>query len=111
MGEFDGRFDRTQRTQLAAMLTRRELFSRLGMGAGALAIATLLAEEARADAIAVRTPSSLLQRVPHHRARVRRVIYLFQNGGPSQVDLFDPKPELNRQEGKKPGTGFVNDVD
>src|SRR5205823_5634794 len=87
------------------------LFSRLGMGAGALAIATLLSEESRADAIAARAPRSLLPRLSHHSACVRRVIYLFQNGGPSQVDLFDPKPELNRQEGKKPGMGFVNDVD
>ena len=37
----------------------------------------------------------------HHRARAKSVICLFQHGGPSQVDLFDPKPELNRWHGKK----------
>ena len=36
----------------------------------------------------------------HHRARAKSVICLFQHGGPSQVDLFDPKPELNRWHGK-----------
>lgn len=72
------------------------------MGAGALALASLFAEDARADTG---------RGFPTHRPRVKRVIYLFQNGGPSQVDLFDPKPELKNQEGKKPGTGFVNDVD
>jgi hypothetical protein len=104
-------FDLTQRAGLLGMLGRREFLSRLGLGAGALALATLFAEEARADAIAARRPYDLLPKSPHHRPRVKRVIYLFQNGGPSQVDLFDPKPELKRQEGQKPGAGFVNDVD
>lgn len=96
-------FDPTQRHALAHLLSRRQFFSRLGTGAGALALASLLAEEAHATS----GPAGS----PHFAPRIKRVIYLFQNGGPSQVDLFDPKPELKRQEGKKPGTGFVNDVD
>ncbi len=93
------------------LITRREFFSRLGTGAGALALASLLSEQAYADAVARRVPYDLLPKSPHFTPRAKRVIYLFQNGGPSQVDLFDPKPALNKQEGERPGRGFVNDVD
>lgn len=103
-------FDLRQRTQLLDMLTRRELFSRLGLGAGALALASLLTESAQAEAIA-RRRYDLMPKTSHVPPKVKRVIYLFQNGGPSQVDLFDPKPELNKQQGQKPGKDFVNDVD
>src|SRR5690349_18761074 len=99
-------FDPCHRDRMLAMLSRREFFSRLGMGAGALALASLLLEE-RASA----STSPLLPKGPHFAPKARSVIYLFQNGGPSQVDLFDPKPELARREGEKPGEGFVNDVD
>ena len=73
-----------------------------------MALAMLLGERAEA---AKSRGNDLLPKAPYRRPAARRVIYLFQNGGPSQVDLFDPKPELNRQEGKKPGADFVNDVD
>ncbi len=103
-------FDLRQRERLVSGITRRRLFSRLGMGAGAYAVASLLAEEAQAAA-----PSPVAfdvqPRRSHFLARAKRVIYLFQNGGASQVDLFDAKPELQRQAGQKPGMGFVNDVD
>jgi hypothetical protein len=58
-------------------------------GLGSLALAHLMASEAGAG-----TP------LPHHAPRARSVICLFQHGGPSQVDLFDPKTELTRQHGK-----------
>lgn len=102
-------FDPLPRQRLLRLLSRRELFSRLGAGAGAVALAALLAEQqARAAAPG---SYSLQPRAPHRPPRARRVIYLFQNGGPSQVDLFDPKPELSRREGEKPGADYVNDVD
>ncbi len=130
-----------ERRRLLRLLSRRQFFSRLGHGAGALALATMLAEETLAsrqeaggnrqsdtpnpkskiqnpkseDApnpqSAIRNPQSSGPRAPHFGARAKRVIYLFQNGGPSQVDLFDTKPELTRRNGEKPGEGFVNDVD
>jgi hypothetical protein len=103
-------FDPKQRERLLRLLSRRELFSRLGTGAGALALATLLAEQSEA-ATPAHKPYDVLPRSPNFAAKAKRVIYLFQNGGPSQVDLFDPKPELKRQDGQKPGEGFVNDVD
>ncbi|MBM3460107.1 MAG: DUF1501 domain-containing protein, partial [Armatimonadetes bacterium] len=103
-------FQPQHRERLLRHLSRRELFSRLGLGAGALALASLLAEPARGE-FGESAPHTLALREPHHPPRVKRVIYLFQNGGPSHVDLFDPKPELKRQDGQKPGAGFVNDVD
>ncbi len=90
------------------LISRRRLFSRLGWGAGALALASLLAEDANAGE-GIR--ATLDPRPAHKPARARRVLYLFQNGGQSQVDLYDPKPELQRQAGQKPGAGYVNDVD
>ena len=102
--------DSFQREQLLELLGRRQFFSRLGSGASALALAMLLGERSEA-ASAPRNGNDLLPKSPYRRPVARRVIYLFQNGGPSQVDLFDPKPELSRQDGKKPGIDFVNDVD
>ncbi len=77
-------------------LSRRAFLARNVGGLGALALAHLLAAEAGA------APASdpLAPKVPHHTPRARSVICLFQHGGPSQVDLFDPKPELTRQDGK-----------
>jgi hypothetical protein len=57
--------------------------------------------------IAQETDSSTVPR-PHHRPRAERIICLFQNGGPSQMDLFDPKPELARMDGRPyPGSQKV----
>src|ERR1051326_8088684 len=103
-------FNRYPRERLLRLLSRRELFSRLGSGAGALALAALLGEQAQAET-AQRATYDLLPKPPPLTPRAKRVIYLFQNGGPSQVDLFDPKPELNKRQGEKPGKGYVNDGD
>jgi hypothetical protein len=75
---------------------RRAFLSRSVGGLGALALTHLLAAEAGAAPV----PDPLAPKVPHHAPRARSVICLFQHGGPSQVDLFDPKPELTRQHGK-----------
>src|SRR5262245_35324991 len=74
-------------------LTRRAFLSRSAGGLGGLALAHLLGAEARAL-------SPLAARQPHHRPRAKAVICLFQHGGPSQMDLFDPKPELTRRHGQ-----------
>ncbi len=76
--------------------TRRQMLQRIGAGFGSLALSALLAEEARAA-----TPTNpLALRAPHFKARARRVIFLFMPGGPSQVDTFDPKPELTKRNGQ-----------
>ncbi len=74
-------------------LTRRAFLGRSTGGLGGLALAHLLAGEASAAA-------PLSPKAPHHRPRAKAVICLFQHGGPSQVDLFDPKPELTRRHGR-----------
>jgi hypothetical protein len=77
-------------------LTRRAFLAHYAGGLGSLALAQLLADEARADS--ARDP--LAPKTPHHRATTKAVICLFQHGGPSQMDLFDEKPELTKQHGK-----------
>jgi hypothetical protein len=64
---------------------------------GALALAALLAEERRAVAAPA---ASTGEKQPHFEPRVKRVIWLFMHGGPSHVDLFDPKPDLKKLAGE-----------
>jgi len=78
-------------TELA--LTRRHFFSRTSTGIGVAALASLLAESGHA------AHSGGLPGLPHFPAKAKRVIYLFQFGGPSQIDLFDPKPGLEKLQG------------
>ncbi len=73
--------------------SRRDFLLRAGGGFGAMALAGLLGEGARAGAL----PPGMA----HRRARARSVIFLFMEGGPSHIDLFDPKPLLNTLAGQK----------
>ena len=75
-------------------MNRRAFLGRYAGGLGALALAQLAADagETHGDPLAPKTP--------RHPAKAKAVICLFQHGGPSQMDLFDPKPELTRQNGK-----------
>src|SRR5262245_621583 len=82
-----------------AGLTRRHFFGRASSGIGVAALATLLGEEAPAAAPPAETGLSGLPGLPHPPARAKRVIYLFQSGAPSQLDLFDPKPGLAGKRG------------
>ena len=72
-------------------LTRRHFFSRSASGLGIAALSNLLARDLGA--------ASGREGVPHFAARAKRVIYLFQSGGPSQMDLYDPKPGLRELQG------------
>jgi hypothetical protein len=79
--------------------TRREALCRAGGGFGALALAYLNGLEARpARSDSLSTTGST--RPPHHRPTAKNVIFLFMEGGPSHIDLFDPKPELQKLAGK-----------
>ena len=71
------------------LLNRRHFFSRAGLGLGALGLASLLDENVSGAAAPGGLPG-----VPHFAAKAKRVIYLFQSGAPSQLDLFDAKPKL-----------------
>jgi hypothetical protein len=83
--------------------TRRDFICRAGGGFGAIALGALLCDErSRADASDADSPgrSPMEPRATHFEPRAKRVIWLFMHGGPSHVDLFDPKPELVRYAGQ-----------
>jgi Protein of unknown function (DUF1501) len=82
---------------LPDLLSRREIFSRMGAGLTGIALASLLEEERAARAAG---PAGDLP-LPTARPKAKAVIQLFQHGGPSHMDLFDPKPELNRRDGQE----------
>lgn len=80
-------------------LTRRQLLSRLGMGMGSIALGDLMgAGKAQAAELNATNPFGVRQ--PHFEPKAKRVIHFFMNGGPSQVDTFDPKPMLDKYDGK-----------
>lgn len=82
-------------------LTRREMLTSAGAGFGAVALAGLLGREAAAAASGQPSgPSPLAAKPPHVAGRAKSVIFLFMEGGPSHIDLFDPKPALDRLAGK-----------
>lgn len=78
---------------------RREMLSQCGMGMGALALAQVLQSSGELKA-QTRGPNPLDPKPAHFPSRVKHVIQLFMNGGPSQVDTFDPKPTLQKYAGK-----------
>jgi hypothetical protein len=82
-------------------VTRREMLTQSANGFGMLALSAMLAEEARAD-VKTNSPAEdpLAPKAPHFPAKAKRVIFLFMHGGPSQVDTFDYKPLLERDDGK-----------
>lgn len=76
--------------------TRRHFFRDCGVGVGAMALGSMLSREAGAK----ERNDPLAPRKPHFPAKAKAVIYLFMAGGPSQLDLFEPKPELNKLGGQ-----------
>ena len=78
-------------------VTRRSFFGRSATGLGAAALASLLADESRAEGKGIQPG---LPGVPHFAAKAKRVVYLWQGGAPSHVDLFDPKAKLAEYAGK-----------
>lgn len=82
----------------ALQISRRALLSRAANGFGALALGALLQPAARA----LGATDPLAPRPSHFRPRARNVIFLFMEGGVSQVDSFDPKPRLTRHHGEDP---------
>ena len=85
--------------------TRREFLSKAGLGFGGLALSAMLANEgltrqARAEVPEIDPLRPLFPRTTHHPARAKSCIFLFMEGGPSHIDLFDPKPDLTRNHGK-----------
>ncbi|MCB1091925.1 MAG: DUF1501 domain-containing protein, partial [Verrucomicrobiae bacterium] len=78
-------------------LTRRWFFRDCGVGLGSIALASMLGDDA---ARAAASPLGLKR--SHFPAKAKRVIFLFQGGAPSHLELFDNKPELTKWDGKLP---------
>jgi hypothetical protein len=77
--------------------TRRDFFRKSLGGVGAIALAHVMAQESRtADSVPA---NPLAPRKPHFEAKAKNVIFMFQEGGPSQIDLYDPKPALQKWHG------------
>src|SRR4051794_21700843 len=84
-------------------MTRRELLARSGLGFGMLGLAGVLAENGALAATSLDESASngaLAPKRPHFAGKAARVVHLFMNGGPSQVDTFDPKPALDKYHGQ-----------
>jgi hypothetical protein len=87
--------------------SRRDFLQRGGAGFGALALAWLLEHDRRLPAAERNTPPNpLAPRPPHQQTQARAVIFLFMEGGPSHLDTFDPKPELQRRHGQRLPASF-----
>src|SRR5580704_16776299 len=81
-------------------LTRRHFFGRSATGIGLAALASLLGQELRGANTATTKAHGGLPGLPHFPAKAKRVIYLFQSGGPSQMELLDYKPRLQEFRGQ-----------
>jgi hypothetical protein len=79
---------------------RREFLLQAGGGFAGLALSALLAEDARSAAPPQTVPGAMMPKLPHFAAKAKAVICLFMYGGVSQVDTFDPKPELTKRNGQ-----------
>lgn len=79
-------------------LTRRDFLNRCGIGFGALGLASMVGPQLLADNSVLNSP--LAPKAPPFPAKAKRIIHIFANGGPSQVDTFDPKPELTKRHGQ-----------
>ena len=76
-------------------VNRRDMLQQAGAGFGSLALASLMQQVVGAAGTA-----DGFQKGPHHTPTAKSVIFLFMEGGPSHIDLFDPKPELEKLAGK-----------
>ncbi len=87
-------------------LTRRHFFSRCSMGIGSLALASLMNERGFAAAPSMTHP--LAPKQPHFPARAKNVIFLFMAGGPSQLDMFEHKPQLTERNGQPIPESYIS---
>ena len=88
------------------IFTRRQFLLRTGMGFGGLGLAAVFGINPWAEGASALTPSSmkvtgpLAPKTPHFAAKAKHIIHIFASGGPTQVDTWDPKPELAKFDGK-----------
>lgn len=84
--------------ELGRLASRRQFLEQSGLALGGIALTQLLADEATAAS----SSNPLTPKAGHFPAKIKNVIFLFMAGGPSQLELFEPKPELNRFHGQAP---------
>jgi hypothetical protein len=93
----------------AICCSRRQVLHRFGTGLGVLGLAALMGQEgllgSGASAAEAKPVGPLAPKPTHFPAKAKHVIHIYLNGGPSQVDTFDPKPLLAKYEGQKLPTG------
>ncbi len=87
-------------------ISRRHFLGDCGVGVGKIALAGLLSGSLRAGS---RADRPLAPKAPHFPGKAKAVIHLFMAGAPSQLELFDPKPELSRLEGKPLPPSIIGD--
>src|SRR5689334_15477253 len=81
-------------------MNRRDFLARFGMGLGGIALMNLLNGANASASSAASNPFKGILPATHHAPKAKRIIYLFMSGGPSQMDLFDHKPLLNKMNGQ-----------
>jgi len=95
------RYERDLRSEAAKYITRRWFFQQCGVGLSAIALGSMLgAERALGASAKSAVTNPLAPRQPHVAGKAKRVIYLFMGGAPSQLDLFDYKPSLQKYNGQ-----------
>src|SRR5580693_6053882 len=95
------------REEFRKIQTRRNFFQECAGGIGIMALAQLMEREGRAAVPAV---NPLAPKKPHFPGKAKNVIFMFMEGGPSQLDLFDPKPELQKWSGKPLPASMTKDL-
>src|SRR3984957_17579116 len=90
--------------------TRRKFFRDAAGGIGTIALANLLGQEGRAADPPAASLNPLAPRKPHFPGKAKNIIFMFMEGGPSQLDLFDPKPELAKWDGKPLPASITKDL-
>ncbi|MDG2221102.1 MAG: DUF1501 domain-containing protein [Rubripirellula sp.] len=90
-------------------LTRRQFLGRGATGIGTAALASLLQKDQPLGAANPAAPFGGLPSLPHFAPKAKRVIYLFQNGAPTHVDLFDWKPRLQELHGQPVPSSYIGD--
>lgn len=87
-------------TEQQTICNRRQALQASSLGFGGLALSSLLQQTAVSEVSPA--TNGLSVRLPHFSPRAKRIVFLFMKGGPSHVDTFDPKPSLDRYDGKPP---------
>ncbi|MDB6024059.1 MAG: hypothetical protein JWM68_282 [Verrucomicrobiales bacterium] len=100
-------FENEIKQEMRKLVSRRWFFRQCGVGLGAVALNSMLTPKLAAKTAKPINP--LAPRLPHFAPKAKRVIYMFQAGAPSHLDLFDNKPELTKRNGQLPPAELLKD--